>query len=132
MKKKYMELWVKALNSGKFKQGEGALKKKVSGSNVAEFCCLGVLCDIVQKEVGGEWIGANGNSEAFATQLDERGDFLPAEVMDLVGMKSEDGEYTGVVIGPNEDEILSLASLNDSHYSFKEIAKIIKRKWRSL
>ena len=41
MDKKLKARWVKALRSGKYKQGQGFLK---SGG---EFCCLGVLRDIV-------------------------------------------------------------------------------------
>ena len=38
--------WVEALRSGNYKQGRGFLHSK-SGT----YCCLGVLCDIKQKDV---------------------------------------------------------------------------------
>ena len=39
--------WVKALRSGDYEQGRGALH-----SADGKFCCLGVLCDI---EIEGDW-----------------------------------------------------------------------------
>lgn len=37
--------WIKALRSGKFKQGNGILKRK-NYKNDYEYCCLGVLAEI--------------------------------------------------------------------------------------
>jgi len=34
--------WVKALRSGKYEQGQASLRSKLN-----RFCCLGVLCDII-------------------------------------------------------------------------------------
>lgn len=45
MNKEIKTLWVKALRSGKYKQGRGALRNTNN-----EFCCLGVLCDVARKE----------------------------------------------------------------------------------
>lgn len=38
----FKEAWIKALRSGKYKQGKGALRE----GNL--FCCLGVACEIAQ------------------------------------------------------------------------------------
>ena len=43
--------WVAALRSGKYEQGQGELKTVFSSGTVfssehAEYCCLGVLCDV--------------------------------------------------------------------------------------
>jgi len=45
MNKEIKKLWLEALRSGKYKQGRGQLHNP--SENV--FCCLGVLCDIVDK-----------------------------------------------------------------------------------
>lgn len=45
MKKEVKEKWLNALRSGEYQQCKGALKR---GEN--NFCCLGVLSDIYQKE----------------------------------------------------------------------------------
>lgn len=37
-----MKRWIKALRSGEYKQGRGCLR-----TDNNEFCCLGVLCDVV-------------------------------------------------------------------------------------
>lgn len=39
---KLIRKWVRALRSGKYKQGRGALRPVAD-----QFCCLGVLCDVV-------------------------------------------------------------------------------------
>ena len=41
MNRKTKTAWVRALRSGKYRQGAGALRNRDS-----EFCCLGVLCHI--------------------------------------------------------------------------------------
>lgn len=48
MDKKLKQTWVKALRSGKYQQGKETLR---TASN--EFCCLGVLCDLVYPN---EWV----------------------------------------------------------------------------
>mgnify|MGYP007046850129 CR=1 FL=1 len=45
MKKDIAKKWVKALRSGKFKQGQGTLKQYDSEGNI-KHCCLGVLCEL--------------------------------------------------------------------------------------
>jgi hypothetical protein len=49
MDKKLKTKWVRALRSGKYKQGRRALCK-ISGTKrpVKQFCCLGVLCELVE------------------------------------------------------------------------------------
>ena len=45
MNQEIKQKWLKALRSGKYKQGRRILRNKQN-----EFCCLGVLCDIVNVE----------------------------------------------------------------------------------
>jgi hypothetical protein len=49
MEQQLKEKWVKALRSGEYKQGRDELKS--STDDGFEFCCLGVLCDIVNPEL---------------------------------------------------------------------------------
>ncbi len=49
------QTWIAALRSGKYKQGRGALKKiefdfVTDEPKPPTFCCLGVLCDLVDPE----------------------------------------------------------------------------------
>ncbi len=50
MKPEIAKLWVAALRSGTYQQGQGRLR---GGGNC--FCCLGVLCDLHSKETGIQW-----------------------------------------------------------------------------
>lgn len=50
MFKELKDEWVKALRSGKYKQGRGKLYQKLDDS----FCCLGVLCDVAKVELDPE------------------------------------------------------------------------------
>ncbi len=47
MNKELKKKWLKALRSGKYKQGKGALKREINQKKECAFCCLGVLCDII-------------------------------------------------------------------------------------
>ena len=49
MDKKIKTRWLKALRSGKYKQGKQTLRTKDG-----EYCCLGVLCDLYAKSVEGK------------------------------------------------------------------------------
>lgn len=49
MKERVMKMWTRALRSGKYKQGRGALCS-INNKNQKSFCCLGVLCDLYNKE----------------------------------------------------------------------------------
>lgn len=44
MNEEIKKIWVKALKSGKYKQGKGKL------SHAGRYCCLGVLCSIYARE----------------------------------------------------------------------------------
>ncbi len=54
MNQRIKEMWVKALKSDEYIQGQGALRKVMDG--ITGHCCLGVLCDIHSKETGGVWV----------------------------------------------------------------------------
>lgn len=45
MNKRLKAAWVKALRSGKYRQGKGSLKEE-NLSGETEFCCLGVLNEV--------------------------------------------------------------------------------------
>jgi len=45
MRKIIAKKWIKALRSGKYKQGKGYLKQFTS-KNEPRHCCLGVLCEL--------------------------------------------------------------------------------------
>ena len=72
-RKEVLRAWVKALRSGKFKQGFGALNKN------EEYCCLGVLQEIryrggdeVKKEKLGGLVYYNGSSAYLDYKIIEK------------------------------------------------------------
>lgn len=108
------ERWIKALESGRYKQTDGTLRE-VNGKNVS-YCCLGVLCDL-EKEKGQKW-----NSSEFVTDV-------PTEV-------PFDGCYVDYPpdsilkkLNVSDDLAKTLADMNDSGKTFKEIAAFIRDEW---
>ena len=47
MNKQLKSKWVKALRSGKYKQGFGMLKQRSDTAHRPEYCCLGVLRELM-------------------------------------------------------------------------------------
>ena len=50
--KKLKAKWVRALRSGKYKQGTGELRVNADARKDEKFCCLGVLCEIAKVKRG--------------------------------------------------------------------------------
>lgn len=100
MQKELEESWVKALRSGEYEQGQGAL------CNNGQYCCLGVLAEIT------------GNLKPYQdTPYKSMGQYVFFPGMDFfqeVGLSDWDG-YT-------------LAEMNDGGSTFKEIADYIEKK----
>lgn len=93
--------WIIALESGKYRQGHGELRSG-EGSE-AKYCCLGVLCDIIDPQ---GWRGDGAHDlEATGASL------LSATALQRVGMK--------------HIHQCELARLNDDDRSFENIAERI-------
>lgn len=99
----WRKAWVKALRSGKYQQGKGALR---DGEG---FCCLGVLADLAVKAGHGEWEGLD-----YCI-----GDAKDARELPL----KQDYRWIGHLLNSPR----KLTEINDNGlYSFKDIAKIIE------
>lgn len=102
--------WLEALESGKYKQGYSKLRSKQ-----LEFCCLGVLCDIIAPD-GWE------TSESHCHSFGPLGYYLhyedsPEEVRELFGTDKETFDHN----------MLRFGHLNDGeHFSFTQIAEVIR------
>lgn len=112
MKRSVARKWIKALESGEYKQGIHLLR------NRGKWCCLGVLCNMHAQE----------HPEIAATQKRKgfylgESTVLPKEVMVWAGMNSDIGYI-------DHGEIL--ANMNDSGVTFQEIAKVIRKNWKAL
>jgi hypothetical protein len=109
MNKDIKKKWVAALRSGKYSQGQFALR------NNNGFCCLGVLCDIHRKETGeGSW-KENEYKTGKASQLG----LLPRPVMKWASLSRN---YGIRVKG------FTLTAMNDERgSSFSQIADVIEQ-----
>lgn len=117
MKKEVMELWVKALRSGEYKQAKGVLQNDRGG-----YCCLGVLCDVAEKEGIKTYktAGVKLLGPTLGTQ---------AAVMKWAGLYDDCGAVKREV---GESYRPALSGLNDSGDDFPKIADFIEKNWESL
>jgi hypothetical protein len=95
-----------ALRSGEYKQAKGTLQ------NTGGFCCLGVMCDVYEKETGNK-LERTPSGLLYGTSLDRQ-----VGVRAWVGLK----DWSGA--SDNKD---SLAEINDrANSSFAYIADFIE------
>lgn len=122
MNERIKDLWIKALRSGKYEQGVGYLQT-LDG----KYCCLGVLCDIMDPN---SWeVTKLGNTSCVGHRLGEdadtgRGMFIPAE-----SIIAEAGIPAGVDCREDSyrDPLEILTDMNDGPIStFDEIADWIE------
>ena len=122
--------WVAALRSGQYRQ-TGELLRTDNG-----FCCLGVVCDLYQKEhpQTSQWESDDGYSFLIKATKDKSGvneEFvLPDHVMEWLGLPSREGDFVqdGVNCYFHENRASTLIKLNDSEgKSFAEIADVISK-----
>jgi len=102
MKAEFKQKWLEALRGGQYKQGKNVLRTAQD-----EFCCLGVLCDVVSPD-GWE---ADGSLE---------GGFLHGDRKGFLSM--------GVKLATSFPELheVKLSNMNDEGKSFAEIANWIE------
>jgi hypothetical protein len=111
MKSELKRKWVEALRSGKYEQGRLQLR-----THDNKFCCLGVLCDIVDSS---KWKPADVDDEYYngyfydgireGSPLTYR--ILPDSLLEQVGCRME----------------AYLSNANDNHDTFEQIADYIER-----
>ena len=123
MKKDIAEKWVAALRSDLFVQG----KDMLANIERTQHCCLGVLCEIAIEN--GVRVRVRTEGEEYM-RYDGEGYRLPRVVKEWADMMFDDGR-----LFDEDTEDLppdSLAELNDSGLSFKEIADHIEMYWEAL
>lgn len=125
MKKEYADKWIEALRSGKYEQGQGTLRTKDD-----KFCCLGVLCDLIEPErwtfdlKTREW--SNGEVSDDLPSPRPSTATLPTDIVAEVGIRTSSGKFTK---GGVES---TLWWQNDSGRTFDEISNIIEQHWETL
>ena len=128
--------WLEALRSGKYRQSRYKLRSLDNG-----FCCLGVLCDIYTKEVGGSWkLDKAGLSDSYEMVSDSGHESVRSELPSFVRNWADlewfnpqvhvakgECDFPQVHVAKGECDFVpaTLAELNDEGRSFKEIADII-------
>lgn len=101
--------WLDALRSGQYEQGRGTMRTEDN-----KFCCLGVLCDLLDP---GEWEQGPFTNAYF---FDGMRDLPSTRVKKRVGLLGLLGPHDGV------SPVSKLAGMNDSGYSFTQIADWIE------
>jgi hypothetical protein len=98
--------WLEALRSGKYKQGSKCLRPKED-----EFCCLGVLCDVINnegwKECAGDELYSYTGPHAY-----ESNTLIPSDLSYELDLTTQ--------------AQTKLAKMNDSGESFEVIAQYIE------
>ena len=131
MNKKVAKQWIKALRSGKYKQGQSTLKQ-YNHKKEARHCCLGVLCELYndtmkknhKKTLSEKVINTHKYEFEYGyTRFGNTSDILPPIVRKWAGMNSRIGEFTN----KNTECIESLVDMNDSGKKFTTIAKTIEK-----
>jgi len=136
MKKDIAKKWVKALRSGKYKQGKGYLKQ-FNSKNEPRHCCLGVLCELYndtmkknhKKTLYTEEMQDNSSGTSFI-RFDLVDGGLPKAVRKWADIINPLGEFQ-VSCGEYDIEEC-LADLNDSGKKFSTIADIIEKNVENL
>lgn len=105
MDKEWKALWLKALRSKKYKQGHHRLRNNEEG-----YCCLGVLCDLVDPK---KWMKPR-KSTAFYTYGRTTYAMPSRAVLKTVGLTL--------------DEVSIYANMNDDGASFARIATAIDKR----
>lgn len=132
MKKNIAKKWIKALRSGKYKQGKSWLKQ-YNSKGQEQYCCLGVLCELYnesmkknhKKSLQTRSIdGVETNFVYFGNQSEG----LPKVVRQWAGVKTSLGDF----YNNNDYDSLCLADLNDCGSKFTTIANIIEKNMENI
>ena len=133
MRKEVAKKWVKALRSGKYKQGQMYLKQFYDNGKT-EHCCLGVLCELYNDEMKKNHkkmlstkIRWKNNVTDCVTFNNKEGE-LPKIVMKWADISDSIGRYAGRYAV----EYCSLADMNDRGKTFKTISNFIEKNVENL
>lgn len=113
-------LWADALRSGKYRQGQGALREKDPAGGADKFCCLGVACDVYRENGGALEEIIEGDFGTIVAYRDSGGHtntgVLPKDVRDWLDITASGTLNHGG----------SLTQMNDNGYTFEQLATVIE------
>jgi hypothetical protein len=117
LKPEIKEKLITALLSGNYKQGRHTLRTQQD-----EFCCLGVLCDVIKDDINGNW-KTLVDRHAFAVGDSSRENYPPWPISYFCSKSEEQNDIRAL-----ESAFGQLADRNDRGETFVEIAEYIKEK----
>lgn len=119
------KLWVDALRSGKYKQGQNALATYDLDTEGYAYCCLGVLCEVAREQ------GVDVEVLEFGTEDDElylmyhrQHEILPSHIADWAGLDDQRANFTAIY-GSMIIQT-SLVERNDAGRTFDGLAEDIE------
>lgn len=121
------EKWIDALRSGEYSQSQNTLRDKKG------FCCLGVLCDLYQKETGnGEWVQTSRDTILFKTNGDYTSSGVPPEeILIWSGMVHEaellDTDWRDEWVQVDGKTVITYNDKEHHHLNFEGIADKIEQ-----
>ena len=119
VKPEIKKMWIEALTSGEYLQGQGCLR---SDNN---FCCLGVLEDLFIKNTGkAKWRDAGNKINGKFEVEDDNGDFDALYLLDSTRSWAFDYDDLEAFIEIVENDLIIK---NDNGVSFEDIALYIKK-----
>jgi len=129
MKKEIADKLVTALRSGEYDQSKLQLRTQEG------YCCLGVLCDLYDKEQmargqkSGWTVQYSYTLEGYMHRYNDASATTPLAVQLWAGLKTDTGAYNQLDDGGYE---YYLSDLNDSGATFDEIAVVIEENYEQL
>ena len=118
MKPQIKKLWVDELKSGRYRQGQGSLKRNDDDTGRIKHCCLGVLCEIYQRTVNTPFKFKKSGDLGLWSFGDEDGT-PPKAVMRWAGLSEMDIDE---LIAMNDGE-----NVDNKQYKFYQIANYINK-----
>jgi hypothetical protein len=132
MKPEIKAMWLDALRSGEYRQGQGVLRSEDN-----EYCCLGVLCDLYQKQTGEMYWASDADKIADREDDGEVTHFYsydfgnakvghyafampPEEVFEWSGLRGD------AYLKGEDGKEYNLPEMNDNGKTFEEIAQLIE------
>lgn len=113
--------WVAALRSGEYEQGKIHLR-----SSDGKYCCLGVLCDVIHKREGTDWVW-NDRTQSWECERDSCfTGTLSIGLAEKAGLLAGDGPIKQLT--PENLKYGCLWKMNDNlEWTFDQIADFIEQ-----
>jgi hypothetical protein len=124
MNPKVKAMWIEALLSGDYQQGQHYLCQD-NNDGSKSWCCLGVLTDLAMKN-GVDIDMERSLSESNVYAFDNESETVPATVKSWAGLETASGGYSCPNIDDGDELTCSLAEDNDNGLTFEELVDIIR------